>query len=144
MQSTPKIMVFRLKELLCGAAFIIAGILLLLLLIFAFLPDKNHKDKNKESGGTDTYTASLVLNSIPMEVSVSVKNDKITGAALHSTETSMHALYPLIEPSMSDISDYLVSNQSLADITFDSDNSYTGKVLSNAVGIALEKAGKGQ
>ena len=41
MQSTPKIMVLQLKEVLYTAIFIIVAIVLIFLLIFMFLPDKN-------------------------------------------------------------------------------------------------------
>ncbi len=40
MQSTPKIMVLQLKEVIYTVIFVILGILLVLLLIFMFLPDK--------------------------------------------------------------------------------------------------------
>ena len=46
MQSTPKIMVLQLKEVLYTAIFIIVAIVLIFLLIFMFLPDKN-KESNK-------------------------------------------------------------------------------------------------
>ena len=64
MQSTPKIMVLQLKEVLYTAIFIIVAIVLIFLLIFMFLPDKNKESKTDETGtyNSGSYTASIVLS----------------------------------------------------------------------------------
>lgn len=142
MQSTPKIMVLQLKEVIYTVIFVILAILLILLLIFMFLPDK---EKDMETGETaaynsGTYTASLVLNSMPMEVSVCVDENYIKSVDLVYLDPSVSAMYPLLQPSLDDIESSLVANQSLDNIYFDTDNAYTGAVLMKAVETALNKA----
>jgi uncharacterized protein with FMN-binding domain len=140
MQSTPKIMVFKLKEVLYTALFVILGILLILLFVFMFLPDKEKEEEAQTTYNPGTYTASLILNSVPMEVSVSVDENYIKSVDLVNAATEVSAMYPLIEPSLDDIESYLVSNQTLENIYFDADNEYTYSVLSEAVSNAVEKA----
>lgn len=144
MQSTPKIMVFQLKEVIYTIIFVILGILLVLLLIFMFLPDKK-ENKESEEGGTynsGTYTASLVLNSMPMEVSVCVDENYIKSVELVNLDETVSVMYPLLQPSLDDIESYIVANQSLENIYFDTDNEYTGTVLADAIETALSKAVK--
>jgi uncharacterized protein with FMN-binding domain len=142
MQSTPKIMVFQLKEIIYTIVFILLAILLVLLLIFMFLPDKDNTDETSENYTSGTYTASLVLNSMPMEVSVSVDDNYIKSVELKNLDESVAAMYPLLEPSLQDIESFVVANQSIENIYFENDNEYTGKVLAAAVETALAKAVK--
>lgn len=144
MQSTPKIMVFQLKEVIYTIIFVILGILLVLLLIFMFLPDKKGDQESEESGtyNSGTYTASLILNSMPMEVSVCVDENYIKSVELVNLDESVSAMYPLLQPSLDDIESFLVANQSLENIYFDTDNEYTGTVLADAIETALGKAAK--
>ena len=61
MQSTPKIMVLQLKEVLYTAIFIIVAIVLIFLLIFMFLPDKNKESKTDETGTYNSGSYRLCL-----------------------------------------------------------------------------------
>ena len=140
MQSTPKIMVIQLKELIYTILFVILAILLVILLIFMFLPDKKENGEEEPTYHSGTYTASLVLNSIPMEVSVCVDDNYIKSGELTNLDESVAAMYPLLEPSLKDIENYLVTNQSLENIYFESDNKYTSTVLVDAVEVAISKA----
>lgn len=142
MQTTPKIMVFQLKEVIYTAIFIILGILLILLFVFLFLPDKSKDNSEETTYNPGTYTASLILNSVPMEVSVSVDENYIKSVDLVNMATEVSAMYPLLQPSLDDIESYLVSNQTLENIYFDADNAYTCSVLSEAVENAVAKAKK--
>lgn len=143
MQSTPKIMVLQLKEVIYTVIFVILAILLVLLLIFMFLPDKK-EDKSEESGSYNagTYSASLILNSVPVEVSVCVDENYIKSVELVNLSDSVSAMYPLLQPSLEDIESFLVANQSLENIYFEMDNEYTGTVLAEAIKTALGKAEK--
>lgn len=142
MQSTPKIMVLQLKEVIYTVIFVILAILLVLLLIFMFLPDKEKEKETSETAtyNSGTYTASLVLNSMPMEVSVCVDENYIKSVDLVYLDPAVSAMYPLLQPSLDDIESALVTNQSLHNICFETDNEYTGAVLMKAVETALDKA----
>lgn len=142
MQSAPKIMVIQLKEILSAILFIFLAIILILFLIFMFLPDKKSDSVQDESNTyhSGTYTASLVLNSVPVEVAVCVDDNYIKSVELVSLKESVSAMYPLLQPSIEDIEQFLVANQSLEDMFFDTDNTYTGTVLLQAINTALKKA----
>ena len=141
MSSNPKIMVFRLKELISAAVFILLAILFILFLIFLMTgKEKSTEAQESTTYNPGTYTASLILNSMPMEVCVSVDENYIKSVSLMHIDESVSAMYPLLEPSMKDIENYLITNQTLENIYFDNDNSYTGTVLAGAVQTALNKA----
>ena len=62
MSSKTKIVVLHLKEVVYTAIFAVLGILLILLLIFMFLPD----DKDKAAEETMKYTAGVYTSSIQL------------------------------------------------------------------------------
>ena len=149
MQSTPKIMVLQLKEIIYTALFVILGILLILFLIYMTSSDKkstsgNTTENTSETYSSGTYTASLVLNSVPMEVSVSVTDNYIQSVDLIATNDSVASIYPLLHPSLEDIEAQLVSSQSLDMISYENDNKYTCMVLMSAIESALGKAAVAQ
>ena len=142
MQSTPKIMVLQLKEVLYTAIFIIVAIVLIFLLIFMFLPDKNKESKTDETGtyNSGSYTASIVLGSVTVEVCVSVDDNYIKSIDLVNLDETVAAMYPLLKPSLKDIETSIIANQSLSGLSFDPDNEYTASVLVQAIDTALSKA----
>lgn len=133
-------MVFRLKEVICTALFILIAILLIFFLILMCFP-KNEGDTTEEYT-SGTYTASLVLNSVPMEVCVLIDGEHIKGIELLHLSDTVNVLYPLLEPSLAEIEQSLISHQSLDFVSFEKDNTYTGMVLRDAVYLALMKAKK--
>lgn len=142
MQSTPKIMVLQLKEIIYTAVFVILGILLILFFIYMVSSDKKSTSETPaETYTSGTYTASLVLNSVPMEVSVSVTDNYIQSVDLIATDDSVTSIYPLLHPSMEDIEAQLVSSQSLDMVSYENDNKYTCMVLLSAIESALNQAG---
>ena len=143
MQSTPKIMVLQLKEVIYTIIFVILAVLLVLLFIFMFLPDKKENERTSETSyQSGTYTASLVLNSMPLEVSVCVEDNYIKSVDFTNLDESVSVMYPLLQPSLDHIENFVVANQSLDEISYEKDNSYTSAILEAAVKSALEKAEK--
>ncbi len=139
MNSNPKIVVFQLKELIYTVIFVILGILLILLLIFMFLP----KDSDKETNAVytpGTYTSSLTIGSVPMEIAVTVDANHINGIKLVTVGDSVTTMFPLMETSVADIEQQIVASQSLNNIYYAADNQYTYAVLMDSIKTALEKA----
>lgn len=141
MSSKPKIVVFHLKELIYTVIFVILGILLILLLVFMFLPkdqDDNGDAVSKYVSGT--YSSSLVMNNASMEIEVIVDEDNINSVRIVNLDEAVTTIYPLIESSIESISAQIIDTQSLDNITYSEDNKYTSLTLIDAIERTLAKA----
>ena len=141
MISKTKIVVLHLKELIYTAIFAVLGILLILLLIFMFLPDdkeKNPKETMKYTAGV--YTSSIQLNDNAIDVEVTVDDSHINSISLVNLDETTAAMYPLMQPALDSLSQQIYEKQSLENISYEDDNQYTSMVLLNAIQAALDKA----
>lgn len=114
----------------------------MLLLIFMFLP-KNAKDNQaaptmKYVAGV--YSSSLVINDNTIDVEVVVDEDHINSIRLVNLSEAVTTMYPLMQPALEDLTDQIITNQSLEGVTYSEDNKYTSMVLLDAIQTALEKA----
>ena len=141
MSSKTKIVVLHLKEVVYTAIFAVLGILLILLLIFMFLPDskeKTAKETMKYTAGV--YTSSIQLNNNAIDVEVMVDDTHINSISLVNLDETTAAMYPLMQPALDNLSQQIYENQSLENISYEDDNQYTSMVLLNAIQDALDKA----
>ena len=77
MSSKTKIVVLKARELIYTGIFILLGILLILLLIFMFVPSHKSKKTKETSGYTQgVYSSPLKLGENELELSVTVKDGK--------------------------------------------------------------------
>jgi uncharacterized protein with FMN-binding domain len=130
-----------MKELIYTAIFAGLGILLIVLLLFMFLP----KEKEPESVETmrytpGVYTSSVTIQSHAVDVQVIVDENRITSVSLVNLDETIDTMYPLIEPAMDSIRTQVLQNQSTEEITYSSDNQYTSMILLSAISDALKKA----
>ena len=140
MSSKTKIVVLHLKELVYTAIFAVLGILLILLLIFMFLPDskeKTAKETMKYTAGV--YTSSIQLNNNAIDVEVMVDDTHINSISLVNLDETTAAMYPLMQPALDNLSQQIYENQSLENISYEDDNQYTSMVLLNAIQDALDR-----
>lgn len=117
------------------------GILLIILLIFMFLPDnkeKATKETMKYTAGV--YTSSIQLNDNAIDVEVVVDESHINSITLVNLDESTAAMYPLMQPTLDNITQQVYEKQSLEDISYGDDSQYTSMVLLNAIQSALDKA----
>ena len=134
MGSKTKIVVLHLKELVYTAIFAVLGILLILLLVFMFLPDK--KEKNGTAAEetmrytAGVYTSSIQLNDNAIDVEVVVDSSHINSISLKN----------LMQPALDNLSQQIYKKQSLENISYGDDNQYTSTVLMQAIQAALDKA----
>lgn len=145
MSAKTKIVVLHMKEVIYTAIFVGLGILLIVLFLFMFLPDK----KNDESVETmkyvaGVYTSSILFNDSTIDVQVIVDENKIQSIALVNLDETVTTMYPLVEPALESLTNQILEKQSLDDITYVSDNQYTSIMLLNAVENALAKADASQ
>lgn len=143
MSSKAKIVVLHLKELVYTGLFILLGILFVVLLIIMFLPDKDTPavQSNPEvSYVPGVYTTSLELKDQTVDIEVVVVEHNINSIRIVSLDDAITTMYPLIEPSLNDLANQILSKQSLEEITYSEENKYTSLVLLDAIRLSLKKA----
>jgi len=139
MSSKTKIVVLKARELIYTGIFILLGILLILLLIFMFVPSHKSKKTKETSGYTQgVYSSPLKLGENELELSV--KDGKARSVSLKHLNKSIKTMYPLIEPSLNEINKQLPKVQNIDDIKFDGQSQYTYTLLKQAIKNALKKA----
>lgn len=141
MSAKTKIVVLHMKELIYTLIFVGLGILLIILLLFMFLP----KGKDEESAETmkyvaGVYSSSIIFNDNTVDVQVIVDESRINSISLVNLDETVTTMYPLMEPALESISEQIVKKQSTGGITYNTDNQYTSIVLLNAIENALSKA----
>lgn len=142
MSSKTKIVVLHMKELVYTAIFAVLGILLILLLIFMFLPDDKADEQTEETMQyvAGVYTSSIQLNDNAIDVEVAVDANHINSISLINLDETTAAMYPLMQPALDNLTQQIYEKQSLEDISYGEDTQYTSTVLLNAIHSALEKA----
>lgn len=141
MSAKTKIVVLHMKELIYTLIFVGLGILLIILLLFMFLPrgdDNETAETMKYTAGV--YTSMITLGENALDVQVIVDENRITGISLVNLEEAVTTMYPLMEPALENIRDQVLKTQSTEGITYNTDNQYTSLVLLNAIENALSKA----
>ena len=138
MKSKPKLMVIQLKELIFTLIFVILGILIIVFLLSLFSDNEDSAATSSYVPGT--YSTSLTIGSIPMEMSVKVDSERIVDVALTPASESVETMYPLLDSSVSSLREQLLSLQDASQIAVSADSQYTYTVLMDAVNTALAKA----
>ncbi|MBO5071012.1 MAG: hypothetical protein J6C37_11735 [Roseburia sp.] len=141
MSAKTKIVVLHMKELIYTLIFAGLGILLIILLLFMFLP----RGKDGESVETTKYTAGIYTSTImvgdnAVDVQVIVDESRINSISLVNLDETVTTMYPLMEPALESIREQIIEKQSTEEITYNADNQYTSLVLLNAIENALSKA----
>lgn len=141
MSAKTKIVVLHMKELIYTLIFAGLGILLIILLLFMFLP----REKDGESVETmnyvaGVYTSSILLGDHTVDVQVIVDESCIQSISTVNLDETVATMYPLMEPALYGISEQIIESQSTEGITYNADNQYTSVVLLNAIENALSKA----
>ena len=141
MSAKTKIVVLHMKELIYTAIFVGLGILLIMLLLFMFLP-KKEKDISVETMKyvAGVYTSSILFHDSTLDVQVIVDENRINSISLVNLNETVTTMYPLVEPALEEVSDQIIKTQSVENISYQADNQYTTVMLLNAVENALEKA----
>ena len=143
MSSNTKVVVFKAKELIYTGIFLLLGILLILLLIFMFLPKEQKTNMDAEETMNyipGVYTSTIQLGDNTLDVQVTVDSKKIKSVSLEQLDDSIKTMYPLIEPSVASINEQLSSISSIDELTFEDDSQYTNTILKQAIKNALKKA----
>ena len=141
MSSKTKIVVLRMKEIIYTAIFIGLGILLVMLLFIMFRPKKDApvaSDQVLYVPGL--YSSSLVLGSQEVNVEVAVDANRITCISMVPLSDSVATMYPLVQPSLQNLTKQICDTQSTEGLTYSEDTRYTSQALIQAIDRALQKA----
>lgn len=144
MSAKTKIVVLQMKEVIYTAVFAALGVLLIILFIYMFLP----KDKSDINETTNTvskyvagvYSSSIVFNDQALELEILVDENHINSVRLVNLNETVTTMYPLIQPTLENLTEQLLSKQSLDELTYSEESKYTSQVLMEALRIALNKA----
>ena len=142
MSSKTKIVVLRMKEIIYTAIFIGLGILLVSLFLIVFHPKKDTETASSGQASyiPGVYTASLTLGNQEVNVEVTVDADHINTITMRPLSDSVATMYPLMQPTLSDLAEQICNTQSLENLSYSSETRYTSTALLNAIETALNKA----
>ncbi len=141
MSAKTKIVVLHMKELIYTLIFAGLGILLVVLLLFMFLPG----EKDGESVETMQYVAGVYSSSImcgdsTVDVQVIVDESRIQSISMVNLDETVATMYPLMQPALESIGEQVIEKQSTEGITYSAENQYTSIVLLNAIENPVSKA----
>ena len=138
MNKKAKIVVLHMKELIYTGLFLVLGILFAVILFLMF----SGKDSSSESAlyTPGQYTTTLTFNGNVADVKVTVDENSITSISLQNLEEAVSVMYPLLEPSLEELSSQILKNQSLDNISYSTDSQYTSMLLLDAIATSLEQA----
>lgn len=144
MSGKTKIVVLKLKELICAGIFAALAILAVILLIITS-GSGNDSDTNEPTDTSSlyvpgTYTTAMVLNGSNVELAVTVDETAILSIELQNMDETVSVMYPLMEPALEDIASQIIEHQSIDAVEYSSDNLYTSTVLLNAITSSLNQA----
>lgn len=140
-----KIVVIQMKELVYTAIFAGLGILLILLLVFMFLPSRKGSEKAAGSGAAGkynpgVYNSQITLGDSTLNLELVVDADQIKSVSFINLEESVTTMYPLVKPSLASIEKELVKGTGLDDIPVSEKSKYTETLLIEGIRTALDKA----
>ena len=142
MSSKTKIVVLRMKEIIYTAIFVGLAILLITLCFIMFRPGKDNVSVSAEPAGylPGVYSAALTLGSEDVNVKVTVDKNRITSIDLVPLSEAVTTMYPLMQPTLDELADQIVSTQSLENLTYPEGTQYTSAALVQAIEACLSKA----
>ena len=140
MSSRTKIVVLHMKEIIYTAVFATLAVILILLLLFMFLPKNKEMKVDEEKYMPGVYTSTVTLNNTALEVEVTVDESHINSIRFSNLDETVATMFPLIQPAIEDIAEQIYDTQSLENITLSGQSPYTSQVILDAIAETVEKA----
>ena len=146
MSSNTKIVVLRSKELIYTIVLLIVGIFIIAVLLSLFLPTGGNTtttDTNQETTYVPgVYSTTLSLGNTDLQLQVTVDSNHINDISFVNLSETVATMYPLVEPTLSELSAKIIDAQSIELVSYSTENKYTSLLLLHAVSQVLEKAEK--
>lgn len=140
MSSKTKIVVLHMKEIIYTVLFVVLGILLILLLVFMFSPKDQKTSSTPSKYQPGVYTSTVTLNNTEFEIEVSVDSSHINSIRCSNLDDTVATMYPLFQPTVEQIAEQVIKSQSVENISYSEENTYTSQVIMDAIEDALSKA----
>lgn len=140
MSSKTKIVVLHMKEIIYTVLFVVLGILLILLLVFMFSPKDQKTSSTPSKYQPGVYTSTVTLNNTEFEIEVSVDSSHINSIRCSNLDDTVATMYPLFQPTVEQIAEQVIKSQSVENIAYSKENTYTSQVIMDAIEDALSKA----
>jgi uncharacterized protein with FMN-binding domain len=132
-----------MKDIIRTGIFILIGVILLVALIWAVMPNRGPEGTAEmfEPGSfvPGTYTSYIILHNRPVSISVTVDDGAILDIAISDMAESLEVFYPLIRPTMAELSQKVIDTQS-TNIETGIKTQYTSRILLDAINMALHQA----
>ena len=140
--SKTKIVVLHMKEIIYTAIFVGLGILLILLLVFMFLPKNTDSTSDNDAPlyKAGVYTSQMTLNNATLNLEVVVDQDHINSVRFVNLDQDVSTMYPLVQPALEEIADQLYSDVPVDDIVIGDDSKYTSIKILDTIKETLKKA----
>jgi len=132
-----KVFVLRLKDVIRTGLFVLAGLVLILILVWALLPKKAAPTATLYEPGV--YAAQIILHNKPISVEVTVSEDEITNIVLTGMAETQAVFYPLFQPTMDRLAREILTSQT-TEIEAPADSAMTSDILLRAIRTALAQA----
>lgn len=140
MSSKTKIVVLHMKEIIYTIVIALLVTLLIGLFFFMFSSRTSPDDSEKQSYIPGVYSAPITLNHTTLAVEVSVDENSIQAVRVRNLDEAVMTMYPLLQPTIEDLSEQICQAQSLDEIELSKDTPYTSRLLLNAIETALSQA----
>lgn len=155
MSANTKIVVLRSKELVYSIVLLIVSILIIMVAVSIFVPERQGQTKTPIPVGTTEsdetgsasptyvpgiYTGILQLGSSNVELQMTVDNDHINSITFTNIDDAVATMYPLMQPTLSELSKVIISDQSLENVSYAEENRYTSMLLLQTISDLIEKA----
>lgn len=149
--SKPKILVFKLKELLLTATLVLFGVAILLLLVALISLDKEGTpDVNPPSSGNSTtisalyypgvYSTTMEMNDTMIHLELVCDENHINSVRLINLDEAVETMYPLLTPALEDLELQLSMDVPVEELKFTEGSTYTQTLLVEAIEQTLAKA----
>ena len=114
MQSKPKILVLKMRELVYTGIFLFLAVVLIVLLVLMFRTEK--APEKRTSISTERYTAGVysspvTLGDTVVDVTVTVDPDRIKAIDLNNLSETTSTMYPLIRPAVEELEAQILENK---------------------------------
>jgi uncharacterized protein with FMN-binding domain len=162
MSSNTKIVVLRSKELVYALIFLVLSVLIIIAALSLLQPKDDETDDEVQTSSSSAvitttsenitssqstalyvpgiYSSVVSLGNVNMELNVAVDYDHINSITLTNLDETIETLYPLMSPTLSELSATIIADQSTDNITYPDDNRYTSMLLMQAINEAIDKA----